>query len=213
MLFNNIKWLFFDLGYTLINEDEAHIKHINDCIEYQKAHNNRLFTYDEIYNEMCRASAEYRQQFYGAMETLKIIEKTAYPKDYEKPYPNTKSVLSKLSEKYKIGIIANQSAGTKNRLSQFGMLSFIDLCIASYEAGIEKPDKRIFQLALNQADCSANEAVMIGDRLDNDIYPANKLGMKTIHIKQGFGAYQEPKNNDYKADLTINGLSELLLYL
>lgn len=33
MLFNNIKWLFFDLGYTLINEDEAHIKRINDCIE------------------------------------------------------------------------------------------------------------------------------------------------------------------------------------
>lgn len=28
---------FFDLGYTLINEDEAHIKRINDCIEYQYA--------------------------------------------------------------------------------------------------------------------------------------------------------------------------------
>ena len=37
MLFNNIKWLFFDFGYTLINEDEAHIKRINDCIEYQYA--------------------------------------------------------------------------------------------------------------------------------------------------------------------------------
>jgi hypothetical protein len=37
MLFDNIKWLFFDLGYTLINEDDAHIKRINDRIEYQYA--------------------------------------------------------------------------------------------------------------------------------------------------------------------------------
>ena len=213
MLFNNIKWLFFDLGYTLINEDEAHRKRINDCIKYQKAHNNRLFTYDEIFNEICRASAEYRQQFYGAMETLKIEEKTEYPKENEKPYHDAKNVLKKLSGKYKIGIIANQSEGSKDRLSQFGLLSFIDLCIASSEVGLEKPDERIFQLAIKQADCSADETVMIGDRLDNDIYPAKKLGMNTIRIKQGFGAYQDPKNNDYKADLTINDLSELLLYL
>lgn len=95
MLFNNIKWLFFDLGYTLINEDEAHRKRINDCIKYQKAHNNRLFTYDEIFNEICRASAEYRQQFYGAMETLKIEEKTEYPKENEKPYQDAKKRFKK----------------------------------------------------------------------------------------------------------------------
>ena len=33
---------------------------------------------------------------------------------------------------------------------------------------------------------------MIGDRIDNDIEPANKLGMKTIWVKQGFSVYQIP---------------------
>lgn len=34
--------------------------------------------------------------------------------------------------------------------------------------------------------CSPKNSVMIGDRIDNDIEPANKLGMKTIWVKQDF---------------------------
>lgn len=37
------------------------------------------------------------------------------------------------------------------------------------------------------AKCKPENAVMIGDRIDNDIVPAKQLGMKTIWIKQGFG--------------------------
>lgn len=213
MLFENIKWLFFDLGYILINEDEAHSRRINDCIEFQKIYNNKIFTYDEIFKEMCHASADYRQQFYGAMEYLKIKEKTKYPKEHEKLYPESKTILNKLSLKYKIGIIANQSAGTGKRLFQFGIHKYIDILITSAETGLEKPDTRIFELALRKANCAADKSIMIGDRLDNDIFPAKQIGMKTIHIKQGFGAYQEPKTIDYQADLTIKSLSDLLTYL
>lgn len=37
------------------------------------------------------------------------------------------------------------------------------------------------------------EAVMIGDRLDNDISPAKRLGMQTIWIRQGFEAKRGPR--------------------
>lgn len=50
---------------------------------------------------------------------------------------------------------------------------------------------------------------MIGDRLDNDIYPAKKIGMNTIWIKQGFGAYQIPKSKEYEPDIAINHLTKL----
>lgn len=70
---DNIKWLFFDLGYTLIDEHAAHEKRIKDCIEYQRRRYGRTFTYEQIYNEMCRASADYRQQFYGAMANRIIV--------------------------------------------------------------------------------------------------------------------------------------------
>ena len=50
---------------------------------------------------------------------------------------------------------------------------------------------------------------MVGDRLDNDIYPAKKLGMKTVWIRQGFAVYQTPENKDYEADYAVDNLLEL----
>lgn len=63
---------------------------------------------------------------------------------------------------------------------------YINLTISSAEAGIAKPDLTIFRLALERAGCAAENSVMIGDRLDNDIIPAKPLGMHTIWVRQGF---------------------------
>lgn len=48
---------------------------------------------------------------------------------------------------------------------------------------------------------------MIGDRLDNDISPAKKLGMKTIWIRQGFAIYQNPQLADCQPDYMVDNLS------
>jgi FMN phosphatase YigB (HAD superfamily) len=78
---------------------------------------------------------------------------------------------------------------------------------------VSKPDSRIFQMALNQAGCLPQTACMIGDRLDNDIFPTKKLGMKTIWVKQGFGGAQTPPSAEYAADFSIESLQELLTLL
>ena len=49
---------------------------------------------------------------------------------------------------------------------------------------------------------------MVGDRIDNDIVPANKLGMYTVWIKQGFGKYYNPNSAEEEPDLTIITLNE-----
>ena len=81
--------------------------------------------------------------------------------------------------------------------------------VASAEEGVAKPDKRIFEIALTRAGCKPQEAAMIGDRLDNDIVPANELGMYTIWIKQGNWVYAEPKEKLEYPDWTICSLKEL----
>ena len=52
---------------------------------------------------------------------------------------------------------------------------------------------------------------MIGDRLDNDIVPANKIGMKTVWIKQGFGKYLMPSAAEEIPDYTVESLSDLMI--
>ena len=51
---------------------------------------------------------------------------------------------------------------------------------------------------------------MIGDRLDNDIIPAQHIGMRTVWIKQGFGGLGNPDKLSTFPDHIVENLSELL---
>ncbi|CAK0769749.1 putative hydrolase of the HAD superfamily [Azospirillaceae bacterium] len=66
------------------------------------------------------------------------------------------------------------------KLVYFGIDESFDFVITSEEAGIEKPDRRIFQLALDKLGCSADRVWMIGDDLRRDIEGAKALGMVTL---------------------------------
>jgi FMN phosphatase YigB (HAD superfamily) len=85
--------------------------------------------------------------------------------------------------------------------------------VASAEEGCSKPNLKIFELALARANCTTNEAVMIGDRLDNDIVPAKQIGMKTIWVRQGFAKYKSVKNDDENADYTVEEIKDILKIL
>lgn len=197
------KWIFFDVGSTLVDETEAYNHRIRDAI-----------TGTNITLEQFQEKRIYfaKQNLKGDLEAIEYfgLEKTPWHKEDEVPYSNAEDILKYLCDKgYRIGVIANQSYGTKERLEKWGLLKYISVVAASAELGVAKPDCRIFECAFEMAGCKAGEAVMIGDRLDNDIYPAKKLGMKTIWVKQGFAIYQKPINSDYEADYVVNDLTEL----
>jgi putative hydrolase of the HAD superfamily len=81
-----------------------------------------------------------------------LIEAEAgYPKELEQPYEGAEPALQALALRYRIGVIANQSAGTKARLTRWGLMPFISICLSSAEIGLEKPDPAIFRLALARA--------------------------------------------------------------
>ena len=59
---------------------------------------------------------------------------------------------------------------------------------------------------LERAGCEGKNAVMVGDKLDNDIAPAKRAEMKTVWVRQGFGRFSTPGNEMEKADFTVNDL-------
>ena len=54
------------------------------------------------------------------------------------------------------------------------------------------------------------DAVMVGDRSDNDIAPARRLGMQTIRILRGPSAFSEPPSAEDRPEFTIRTLAELI---
>ena len=203
MILANIKWIFFDIGSTLVDESVAYQNRIERTITGTNV------TYDDFYNKMVEIS-KYNQSGYNKALEAYGLKMAPWNSDDEFVYPEAKNCLSELSKHYKIGIIANQNLGSEERLEKFGLLKYIDLVIASAEEGVAKPDLRIFQIALDRANCKPEEAVMVGDRIDNDIIPANKIGMTTVWIKHGFGGYAELKEIEEHPDYTINNLNDLL---
>lgn len=198
-----MEWIFFDIGTTLVDESIAYNHRIKDVIQ------GTDITFDEFVKARIESA---KQNCSDGMEVLNYfgLAKTPWHKEDEIPYKESVDILKYLNEcGYKIGIIANQSAGTQDRLEQWGMMKYINLVVSSEEEGVCKPDEAIFLLALKRAVCSAENAVMIGDRLDNDIYPAKKLGMKAIWIKQGFAKYQTQCDDKYFPDYIIYGLEEI----
>ena len=200
---NNIKQLFFDLGSTLVDETECINWRCNYIIENSgldaQEFMDKVEECAKTHNFAVKAAAEY----FGA-------EVPKWPKELEKLYSDTDNVLKYLAPKYKLGIIANQSPGTMERIEKWGIAGYFNAVIASADAGCEKPGPKIFYMALEQADCFPEEAFMIGDRLDNDIVPAKKIGMKTIWVRQGFAKYQSVKTESEKPNYTVENIGEII---
>lgn len=204
-----IQWLFFDVGGTLVDETESFRRRIVRTIAIQKEIGNE-YTEEQLRTAMETSAKAGRSYFRGAMKTIGLSPFAPYDAIGERLYPETEEVLNALSRKYKIGIIANQPEGTDIRLIQYGIRQYVSLILSSAEEGLEKPDPSLFLRALERADCQADEAMMIGDRPDNDIFPAKALGMKTVRITQGLGGMMPVLNEAMQADYTITNLNQLL---
>ena len=199
-MFKQVEWLFFDVGSTLVDESRANEHRILDTIM------GTDISYEQAYARAVRLA---KQNIAHPIKHLGLPI-TPWHREDELVHPQAAECLSALHKKYKIGVIANQSPGTADRMKQYGLSQYLDLIIASAEEGVEKPDLKIFELALKRADCLPENAVMIGDRLDNDIMPAKRMGLKTIWVRQGFGGLGNPSTEEDTPDYCVDNLLQLL---
>lgn len=204
-----IKYIFFDIGYTLVDETEVWAKRCAEQAMTAEAMALGLSA-EDIYNEIVAASIAHKPQYRTVADKYGFKEVSPYRHELEKLYESAPRVLKYLSEKYRLGIIANQVDGLAERLREFGISQYFTTVISSWDCQVMKPDRRIFEMAIKAADCEPSEVVMVGDRLDNDIYPAKKIGMKTVWVKQGFGGMQKVLGEEYVPDAEIDALTELM---
>ena len=199
-----VNWVFFDLGSTLVDETAADTRRIKEMISGTDVTEE---AYRKKRLEMIR---EGRNGDLSAIEYF-ALSKTPWHSEDEIPYPDAVPTLTKLRRRgYKLGLIANQNYGTERRLKNWDLHHYFEVIAASAELGMAKPDQAIFEWALKQADCRPQDAAMVGDRMDNDIAPANRLGIHTVRLKRGLGAYHEPQSDDEVAEYTVSTLAELL---
>lgn len=100
-------------------------------------------------------------------------------------YPTVKPALDQMQKKYRLGIVSNaQEAFTMPELGLYDLARYFETIVLSSEAGVKKPNSRIFTRALSDLNVKPSEAVMVGNDMAADMMGAFKLGMKTIFIAQ-----------------------------
>jgi putative hydrolase of the HAD superfamily len=111
----------------------------------------------------------------------------------------------------KIGLITNGKNHIQyGKIEKLQIRKYFDVIVVSEEAGVKKPDERIFQQALLQLNVEPKKSIFIGDHPINDILGASKAGLQTIWMKRNQPWDEKVEPLPLK---TIENLNELIQYL
>ena len=93
-------------------------------------------------------------------------------------FPDVRATLSRLDEAgLTLGLVSNFEEWLERLLEQLDVTRFFDIRVISGVEGIEKPDPRIFRIALDRAGVEPAESVYVGDNPEFDTEPAEAVGM------------------------------------
>jgi len=120
-------------------------------------------------------------------------------------FPYTKEILQYLRDKrYVLHLITNGFEKTQhNKLMFAGLKPFFNEVITSEGSGSLKPNKEIFEFALEKCSADPKESIMIGDSIEVDIIGAMNAGIDQVYVNH-LGV-----NPTVKPTYTVNSLREL----
>lgn len=220
-------FIFFDLGQTLVDEWDFIAHFDQKFLELLNGFGARID--QRNYRAVRDSIIRDRKIGHGSVRELIIqICKMLSPLGYEKViagrlepqikegrrdlfrfFDDAEPTLKMLSKNCEMGIIANQSDDICELLEKSGLDRFFKVQVISSVVKLKKPDPAIFELALEQAGRLPHECIMVGDRLDTDICPANTLGMTTVRTTNSLFALQVPSKECERATYTVARLSEI----
>lgn len=225
----NIKHIFFDLDHTLWDFDknsELAFKQIFeeqnlelDFNDFMKIYMPINLRYWKLYREEKINKPDLR---YGRLkDTFDVMNFKAsdilinqMSEDYLNYLPNnnhliegTLDLLDYLQSKYSLHIITNGFKEVQNRkLEASNIKKYFDVVVTSESVGVKKPNPKVFEFALEQAQATTEESIMIGDSYEADVMGSLEVGMMAIHCN-----FTEEDNGS--GIISVNSLSEIKQYL
>jgi HAD superfamily hydrolase (TIGR01549 family) len=97
-----------------------------------------------------------------------VWERDGHP-DSSFPYEDTRPVFEQLRQHdCKIGIVSDIHYDIREHFRRHDLDRYVDAYILSFEHNCQKPDPRIYELALSALEAQPEQALMVGDRASHD---------------------------------------------
>lgn len=197
------KAIIFDLGGTLLNLDYPFISEAMRGYSYSVTEevfykavarvNHRL---EEVVlgNQPSTDASRWQIFFEWLLEDLQApFDHRAFIAEVLKPrhdavnlwnyvFPGTAELLAELKQNYRLAMVSNSDGRAELKTIQHGLRDYLEFVVDSHNVGVEKPDKRIFEIACDQLDLDVDECVYVGDIYAIDVVGARAASIDPILI-------------------------------
>lgn len=201
----------FDVGECLVNETREYGTWA-DWLGVPR------HVFSAVFGAVIARGQDYRETFQVFRPGFDLDKARQQRADAGKPewfgeddlYPDVRPALSRLREDgLWVGIAGNQTARAGDLLRGLGLPA--DMIATSDDWGVTKPDLAFFRQMVKVARRDPDQILYVGDRLDNDVVPAARLGLRTALIRRGpWAVIQRDDPDAYRVpDMRIESLAEL----
>jgi HAD superfamily hydrolase (TIGR01509 family) len=187
-----IRWVFFDMGNVVMNDDPT-MAFLYAELQRALSEAGHGMSFEELLREREEDIALrgpghwYRigEKYLGTDGLHALMHRcaAAIRGDYMRYHnliPGMTETLELLARQFQLGILANQLRESIDVLASLGLKRHFPVLAVSELIDLKKPEPEIFAWALREAQCAPEEAIMVGDRIDNDVLPARRVGMWAI---------------------------------
>lgn len=184
---NTIRALFWDIGGVLLTnawdheERDLAVEHfLLNKTEFESRHKELVVALEE--GKLTLDNYVDRAVFYEP-RTFSREEFKQFMFSLSRPKPKALELAHSLLAKYAMATVNNESRELNQyRIQQFNLADTFHLFVSSCFVGLRKPDEKIYQLALDLTQYSAEECCFIDDRPEN-LAGAEKAGLRTLLAK------------------------------
>lgn len=120
---------------------------------------------------------------------------------------DSRAQLERLRPRFELGVISNFYGNVDRLLDEAGILPALKVVIDSNRVGVRKPDRAIFQLAVDALGYAPQQILYVGDSFSKDVVGARGAGWRTAWLT---GSLERPCPDASLVDLQLRSLSELV---
>ncbi len=111
------------------------------------------------------------------------------------------------SRRLETGLISNVGKEMEDTYQKLGIQPYLNFTVTSFEVGCDKPDPKIFRIAIDKSKVKPEEILYVGDQYDQDVLGARNVNIKAILIdRRGW-------NTDVTDCPVVQHLSNIVNYL
>ena len=226
----NITTISYDVDQTLIDTDRVIMRSMesvrDELVKRVPGERTRSLTVEEMWSIRDREEKDYvgkvrdfdeirRRSFHKMLDHVGYtgpdlstrLNEVYLEHRYNDivPYEDVVPMLDALAPRFKLGLLSNGN----NYPEYFGLAEHFDFAVYAQDIGIEKPDPRTYQIAVERAGCSLDQLLHVGDSLETDVEGAQAVGVRAVWLNRD----EVPNDTGIEPDHEIYSLTELTAVL